>query len=56
MQSCPLVILKEYQISFKSGNDIILDAHIYNLCEFEIMAGGINPKAQPLEKGSKVCI
>ena len=41
--------MKEYTRSFKSGNNNVPDAHRYNLCEFEIMAKGINPKAQPLD-------
>ena len=41
--------MKEYTRIFKSGNDNIPDAHRYNLCEFDIMAGGITPKAKPLD-------
>ena len=41
--------MKEYARSFKSGNDNLPNAHRYNICEFEIMAGGITPKAQPLD-------
>ena len=41
--------MKEYTIIFKSGNNNVPDSHRYNLCEFEIMAKGINPKAQPLD-------
>ena len=42
-------ILKEYKRIFKSGNDNVPDDHRYNLCEFDIMAGGITPKAQPID-------
>ena len=41
--------MKEYIIIFNSGNDNVPDAHRYNICGFEIMAGGIAPKAQPLD-------
>ena len=41
--------MKEYTSIFNSGNDNFPDAHRYNICEFEIMAVGITPKAQPLD-------
>ena len=41
--------MKEYKRIFRSGNDNVPDDHRYNLCEFDIMAGGITPKAQPID-------
>jgi hypothetical protein len=36
-------IVKEYTLSFKD------QTYAYNLCEFQIMAGGITPKSQPVD-------
>ena len=35
--------MKKYTLSFKD------QTYEYNLCEFQIMAGGITPKAQPVD-------
>ena len=41
--------VKDFVKSKKSGNDTMPEKDRYELCQFEIMAGGITPKAQPLD-------
>ena len=42
-------IVKEFTMSFKSEIVNEEEGEKYNLCTFEVMTGGITPKAQPID-------